>query len=217
MKKTCVEIIFDVQSKFKDWIRMADLSEVQRIKTCRRHKILEEIKKGHITIEIRTFNPLGSRVVHEHDEREGAPSGKEYHEVQPPHPCCQCLNEIHSREEHDRIYGYHGQLNVSRMRVPTPSSYEDFQRQISRVMPTVCSLFAEVERKNGEPVCLSDVFRSGEVIVFREIRRCHDDEHFDHRLAWESRCSATWEEDVFSKPRLTGLPPSLPQVASVDL
>ncbi len=186
------------------------IEKIQRNKTCRRHKILEEIKRGHITIEIRTFNPLGSKIVHKQENVEGALSDKDNHQVHPS--CRQCLKEIQSRKESHQTYGYHhGQLNVNRITVPTPSSYEDLQRHISRVMPNLCSMFATVERKNGDPVCLSDVFRSGEMVVFREIKSCREKEHFDHRLAWDCRCSATWEGDVFSKPCLTGLPPSLPK------
>ena len=138
-------------------------------KLCK-HKV--RIKSGSVTLELKWFN-------------------KDCEQLGLMNTCFECLEEARLQKSRE----FYKEFHVSRVSIPTPSSYEELQQKIALKVPSAFGI-ATVERPDGSQVLPKETFKNGEVIIVREIRPLRDFEK-DGGVALQK--SASWETDIYQK------------------
>lgn len=146
---------------------------------CKHAEGCKDTTKGTIILECRWFKNLkdsGQIVQTRTDNKKMA--------------CVQCLQEAKLQE----MCGYYKDLQLFRIVIPTPSSYEELQQKIALKGPCASGI-AIIERPDGTQVLPTDIIENGEVIIFREIRP-HAREDFGQRCDYKNK---SWETDVYQQ------------------
>ncbi len=152
------------------------MSPFKERKPCK-HKINQEIERGIIRLELRWFQPKKKDEFGDSEADNGT--------------CVECVNHKKGRDKANNLYNFYKGLQVTRVNIPRPATYEELQQQIALRAPSSCGL-AAVERPDGTLACAP--YENGEVVVFREIRPLHETEDFDQRSGGEE---CDWEEQVY--------------------
>ena len=134
-----------------------------------KHKQIKSLR-GTLHIEIRYFD---SKIAEGHED-------EEIRFFQDDVECSICfvenLNKLQTRRRQaskNSLTNYFLKLNVHKISIPVPTSYEELQQLLAVSIPKSFGP-AVIERFDGSPVYpdlqSSSLFKDGETIIFREIR-----------------------------------------------
>lgn len=132
--------------------------------------------RGSVTLELKWFN-------------------KDCEQLSQTNTCFECLEEARLQKSRE----FYKEFQVSRVSIPTPSSYKELQQKIALKAPSDFGI-ATIERPDGSQVLPKETLKNDEVIIVREIRPLREFEKDGVALQqWCGQNSSSWETDIYQK------------------